>query len=210
MKKCSKCKQPKPIEDFYRNRYQKDGVDSYCKPCRKVYDLNYLKSDRPRGNGVYISSSEKTCSKCNQVKPVSDFNKKSRAWDGLRSYCRECQSESDKGRIRRPSPHPRPKQWSKELIEKTYRAPKRKFVELAGGECQRCGYKEFMPGLSWHHVNPGEKQSGPSVLMQRSFKIAYEELDKCILLCQNCHFSLERGYWQAEFIKRDGLGYTLK
>jgi hypothetical protein len=159
-----------------------------------------------RGKATYVSPGEKTCSKCNEVKPVSDFNKKAIAWDGIKSFCRECQSESDKGRIRRYQPQ----LWSKELVEKKYRAPKRKFVELAGGCCQRCEYNEFLPGLEFHHINPQDKKARPSRLTPGNFDLAYQELDKCVLLCRNCHMALTRGYWQAEFIKRDGLGYTLK
>ena len=34
----------------------------------------------------------KQCPKCKQIKPVTEFNKKSAANDGLQSYCRSCQS----------------------------------------------------------------------------------------------------------------------
>lgn len=33
-KTCSKCKQSKPISDFYRNSANKDGLGYYCKSCR--------------------------------------------------------------------------------------------------------------------------------------------------------------------------------
>lgn len=36
MKKCSKCGQEKPIEDFYPNRRAKDGHSWYCKECDKA------------------------------------------------------------------------------------------------------------------------------------------------------------------------------
>lgn len=32
-KRCSRCGEEKPLEDFYRNRRKKDGKNSYCKPC---------------------------------------------------------------------------------------------------------------------------------------------------------------------------------
>ena len=37
-----------------------------------------------------------------------------------------------------------------------------------------------------------------------------DEINKCILLCSNCHRELEGGLWTAEFVKRDGLGWTVK
>lgn len=34
MKVCSKCKSEKPLSDYYKDSYKKDGLSSYCKPCR--------------------------------------------------------------------------------------------------------------------------------------------------------------------------------
>jgi hypothetical protein len=162
-----------------------------------------------RARATYVSPDEKTCSKCNEVRLVGEFSKNSKAWDGLKSYCKKCQSENDRRRQKTRRRPPRPN--SKESIEKRYRAPKRKFVELAGGKCQRCGYNEFVSALQFHHVNPQDKKAQPSRLTPGNFNLAYEELDKCVLLCRNCHMAFEYGnYWRAEFIKRDGLGYTIK
>lgn len=165
----------------------------------------------PRGKDTYVSPSEKICGKCNQVKNVSDFNKNPTAWDGIKSYCRECQSKYEREYSSRRTKRSRPRRWTEQRVEKKYREPKRKFVELAGGKCQRCGYNEFLPGLQFHHVNPQDKKAQPSRLTPGNFDLAYQELDKCVLLCRNCHMAFEYGgYWRAEFIKRDGLGYTLK
>ena len=35
-KLCPKCKETKPLAGFYRNRGQKHGVTSYCKPCHNA------------------------------------------------------------------------------------------------------------------------------------------------------------------------------
>lgn len=37
MKRCSKCKEEKPLEGFHRDALQKDGRHSICKPCRVAY-----------------------------------------------------------------------------------------------------------------------------------------------------------------------------
>lgn len=42
MKKiCSKCKQEKTIEEFYKNKSKKDGCCSICKICTKQYRREY-------------------------------------------------------------------------------------------------------------------------------------------------------------------------
>lgn len=37
MKHCNKCHRDVPIEDWYRNAANKDGLSCYCKPCWKEY-----------------------------------------------------------------------------------------------------------------------------------------------------------------------------
>jgi hypothetical protein len=87
---------------------------------------------------------------------------------------------------------------------------KRVMVDLAGGHCQRCGYQEFLSALEFHHVDPETKQATPAFAIRSgNFEIAYEELDKCVLLCRNCHMALEAFDWEPIFVKRDGLGWTI-
>lgn len=70
---------------------------------------------------------------------------------------------------------------------KIYR--KYELVKVAGGACQRCGYKRNLAGLAFHHQNPPHKQTPLNVytLIRLSTDARRKELEKCILLCQNCH-----------------------
>jgi NAD-dependent SIR2 family protein deacetylase len=45
----------------------------------------------------------KKCSKCGEVKSVSDFNKNKRSKDGLQGYCRACDTEMVKKNIANPN-----------------------------------------------------------------------------------------------------------
>lgn len=36
---------------------------------------------------------DKQCSKCKLLKPLSDFRKCSKSWDGLKYYCKDCDNE---------------------------------------------------------------------------------------------------------------------
>ena len=66
---------------------------------------------------------------------------------------------------------------------------KRKKVELVeykGGKCEKCGYSKCVNALEFHHLDPNEKDfgiSGKTWSLERLKK----EVDKCILLCSNCH-----------------------
>ena len=56
-----------------------------------------------------------------------------------------------------------------------------------GGECSRCGYNEHYAALQFHHVNPEEKDVGWNKLRLRSWEKIDAELEKCEILCANCH-----------------------
>lgn len=63
---------------------------------------------------------------------------------------------------------------------------KLKLVEYKGGECEKCGYNKCVRALEFHHLDPSEKDftiSGKSW----SFERLKDEVDKCILVCSNCH-----------------------
>ena len=63
-----------------------------------------------------------------------------------------------------------------------------KAIAYMGGECVRCGYKECLGVLHPHHVDPTKKAFRLSGAHSRSWDILCAEMDKCILLCANCHF----------------------
>jgi 5-methylcytosine-specific restriction endonuclease McrA len=63
---------------------------------------------------------------------------------------------------------------------------KKELVEYKGGECVKCGYNKSLKALQFHHLNPKEKNfniGGVTTLNE----IVKKELDKCILVCANCH-----------------------
>jgi len=77
---------------------------------------------------------------------------------------------------------------SVDAVDKRRRVVKLKAVEYKGGKCQWCGYSKCVDALEFHHNTPGEKDfsiSGTGVT--RSWSKIKIELDKCSLLCANCH-----------------------
>lgn len=55
--------------------------------------------------------------------------------------------------------------------------------------CKRCGFRKHPRALQFHHTNPDEKTMGVSRMIQNSFSWdrILEEIDKCEILCANCH-----------------------
>ncbi len=61
-------------------------------------------------------------------------------------------------------------------------------VDYKGGKCEKCGYNKCIQALDFHHVNPSEKDFGIGHNgYTRSWEKCKKELDKCIILCANCH-----------------------
>ena len=67
------------------------------------------------------------------------------------------------------------------------RRAKLKAVELKGGKCSRCGYKKCIAALAFHHRDPSEKEFDFHYGQHRSWELLIAELEKCDLLCKNCH-----------------------
>ena len=68
---------------------------------------------------------------------------------------------------------------------------KQKCVEYKGGKCINCGYNKCIAALQFHHRDPDQKDFGLSYKgMPRSWEKCQKELDKCDLLCANCHFEV--------------------
>lgn len=72
--------------------------------------------------------------------------------------------------------------------EKRY-AIKKQLVELKGGECVKCGYKKSLRALQFHHTDPNEKEFVLGNIRVINEKVM-KELEKCILVCANCHSEL--------------------
>lgn len=71
------------------------------------------------------------------------------------------------------------------------RGLKRKYeaVQMNGGKCMRCGYNKNLAALDFHHRDPNTKkfQIDIRAFSNTNLDTLREELDKCDLLCANCH-----------------------
>lgn len=64
---------------------------------------------------------------------------------------------------------------------------KQKSIEYLGGCCSNCGYKKSISALEFHHINPKIKDINFKNILYKDFEQIKIELDKCVLLCANCH-----------------------
>lgn len=76
----------------------------------------------------------------------------------------------------------------------TRRELKQNAVDYKGGHCEVCGYNKCLSALTFHHRNPNEKDFGISDLMSYvNWDRIKKELNKCHLLCLNCHCEVHDG-----------------
>jgi len=70
-------------------------------------------------------------------------------------------------------------------------------IEYKGGKCVLCGYDRCSQALEFHHVGNTGKDFGISDKgYTRSWERVKKEIDKCILICANCHRELHAGIKQ--------------
>ena len=74
--------------------------------------------------------------------------------------------------------------WS---VAEARRKIKARAVDYKGGKCEGCGYSKNIAALDFHHRDPSEKDFQISRGNYLGWKRLVPELDKCSLLCANCH-----------------------
>jgi hypothetical protein len=70
-------------------------------------------------------------------------------------------------------------------------------IELKGGKCMICGYNKTNAALDFHHIDGKIKEFGISLdRITRSWQKVTKELEKCVLVCANCHREIHAGILQ--------------
>lgn len=93
-----------------------------------------------------------------------------------RKYCFECSPSYPKGGSRANT------------IKALRKAMKKAAVKRKGGKCERCGYNKCLDALHFHHINSDEKEFGLAQSgYTHSWETYLEEVNKCLLVCANCH-----------------------
>lgn len=65
-----------------------------------------------------------------------------------------------------------------------------KAIEYLGGKCSICGYNKCIEAYDFHHIDRRNKEADISDILCRAWRYVKKELNKCILLCSNCHREL--------------------
>lgn len=106
------------------------------------------------------------CGKCNKELPVDQFYMRPDRVNKPQSYCKSCLHRIQMDR------------W----IERKLKA-----IQYLGGVCKDCNGVFPREVYDFHHRDPEEKDVSWQKLRLRSWDKITKELDKCDLLCANCH-----------------------
>ena len=78
-------------------------------------------------------------------------------------------------------------------VKKSRQRLKERLVYVSGGKCQCCGYDKCIQALEFHHLNPKEKDFTIAANTNIGWDTAKAEIQKCILVCANCHREIHSG-----------------
>lgn len=80
---------------------------------------------------------------------------------------------------------------------------KLKFVKEKGGKCSICNYSKNLAALEFHHINPEIKSMNLDArhIRGRKIEVLENELEKCLLICSNCHRELHNPDLEMEILK---------
>lgn len=126
----------------------------------------------------------KKCNKCGQLKENEFYSKNPSRKDGLNSRCKTCQSEYIKQHYLKRKEYyvskaklsnQRKSEWLREI---------KNLYKIA---CVECGYDKHVEALDFHHKDRETKSFDINQAKSQSKKAIIEELNKCEVLCANCH-----------------------
>jgi len=112
------------------------------------------------------------CGKCGQERCYYEFPKSKKGYLYNRP-CLNCLADQQKERRK---------------------AFKQACMVYKGGACLCCGYNRCQEALEFHHLDPAEKDFVISAATSTKFENVQDELDKCILVCANCHREIHAGF----------------
>lgn len=108
--------------------------------------------------------------------------------------CPQCGLEKKRNQFYMRSSHGVKRQgsWCKECMARKAldrnRACKASYVKMKGGACQSCGFNKYDGALEFHHADPKTKDETIARMTRNPLSPKLiAELEKCVLLCSNCH-----------------------
>jgi hypothetical protein len=156
---CRKCATSFPTKLRINGRMRNLQNRTFCLSCSPFGQHN------TRTNIIVEEEGTRWCPRCERMLETKDFYRRRDSYVPS-SYCREC---------------------NRQLVAERQQQFKKRGVEYKGGTCARCGYSRYIGSLEFHHLDPEAKEFNLADFHSTDFEKLKAELDKCLLLCANCH-----------------------
>lgn len=127
------------------------------------------------------------CKKCNKEKSITEFYADKKSSTGKRSWCKKCDNK------RKLEWNKRNSEYRKKYNRERYKKFKKQVVDYLGGECAVCGIIDDVCIYDVHHLDPSKKEFNIGDPSYSVFDKIKSELNKCILVCANCHRRIHWG-----------------
>lgn len=157
---CEKCGKEYPSSMWIDGKRRRFLGRRFCLDCSPIGSNNVRDLTK-------ILPGKRTCAKCKEVKDESEFYTAGSKY--LQCYCKEC---------------------SKKLHVHRNKKKKKICIDYLGSKCLGCGATTEtlnINAFSFHHRDPKEKSFEICRKLSYRWCTLKKELDKCDLLCLNCH-----------------------
>lgn len=146
----------------------------------------------------------KICTKCGQEKPLTEFNFKNKSKGVYQSQCRSCKNEQARQLYQTKYKErylPRLKENKKKHRKQIHNL----LEQIKSKGCCICGETDTCC-LDFHHLY--DKDFQISYGQDVSFERLFTELEKCILVCSNCHRKIHAGKLTLPLLGSNPSGET--
>lgn len=82
-------------------------------------------------------------------------------------------------------------------------------IKERGNKCEKCGYNKNITALEFHHLKDKQFTLDIRNLGRKSIDVIKEEVNKCLLLCSNCHQELHHPEYSIEEMEKMLESYNI-
>src|SRR5574343_774606 len=197
-KRCARCGNPKPVEEF-RWKNKKKGIRiALCRECDQAYRAERYEAHKVRAREISEEAIERRrmlvaagairepdklrCIDCCEPKDKEEFRWRDKSQLRRVSRCRECD------RAHRADVYDERKEQFLASNKRVYEKLRKLLDEHKQGPCADCGHVFPPCAMDFDHRDPSTKIAKVSQMVYKgSERLLLEEIAKCDLVCAVCH-----------------------
>lgn len=123
----------------------------------------------------------KSCNICNELKSISEYHPNKSCKQGVVGTCKSCYKQ------RITKWYSENRKSRQQYANDKNQLRKREVVKHFGDKCRDCNMSFPDCVYQFHHLDPSQKDVNPSKALTWKAERMWVELNKCVMLCANCH-----------------------